>query len=363
MRGYAAFAFQKAVTEPTDEAIAWADKTLMLAERFGLAEERVAALVYRGLSRCFLGDSGGVGDLRAAVDLAKGAGSASVVSVLFNLAFVLWPREGSAVALACYREGLETARRRRFRNEEMAMRAATVGPLYELGRWSEALRVGRRVATWLEEHGADYDRAEVEHRVAQVLLHRGEASAAEGIVERCLAAARDTGDPELTASSLVTSALVAQRKQDRRRALRLARQADAAGRAQPGSYRTELLPDLVRIAVAAEDLRLARRLLEGPELKTARDEHAFVTARAVLAEGEGEFREAAALYRDATKRWATFGLLFEQGMGRLGEGRCLAAVGAPGASTALQRAQRVFARLGARPLLQITQELLVPASG
>jgi tetratricopeptide (TPR) repeat protein len=348
VRGYAALAFQKAVTEPSEEAIAWADKTSALAERFGLAEERVAGLVYRGLSRCFLGDSGGVEDLRAAVALAKASGLASVVSVMFNLAFVLWPREGPAVALACYREGLDTALGRGFRNEEMAMRAATVGPLYELGRWSEALSIGRDVVTWLEEHGADYDRAEVEHRMAQVLFHRGDVSAAEGIVERCLAVARETEDPELTASSLVTSAMVAQRRRDSRRALRLARAADAAGRAQPGSHRTGLLPDLIRIVVAAKDLRLARRLLESPELKTIRDEHAFVTARAVLAEGEAEFRDAASLYREAAERWAAFGLLFEQGMGRLGEGRCLAAVDAPGASSAMRRARRIFQRLGAR---------------
>jgi hypothetical protein len=280
--------------------------------------------------------------------LAKAAGLASAASVMFNLAFVLWPREGPAVALACYREGLDTALRRGFRNEEMAMRAATVAPLYELGRWSEALSIGREVVAWLKEHGADYDRAEVEHRMAQVLLHRGDVSAAEGIVERCLAAGRETGDPELTASSLVTSALVAQRKRDSRRALRFAREADAAGRGQPGAYRTELLPDLLRIAVAAEDLRLARRLLESPELKTARDEHAFVTARAVLAEGEAEFRDAALLYGEAAERWAAFGILFEQGLGRLGEGRCLAAVGAPGASTAHRRARRIFQKLGAR---------------
>jgi hypothetical protein len=127
----------------------------------------------------------------------------------------------------------------------------------------------------------------------------------------------------------------------------LTREADAAGRAQPGSYRTELLPDLVRIAVAAKDLRSARRLLDGPELKTTRDEHALVTARAVLAEGEADFRQAALHYKEAAERWAAFGLPLEEGMTRLGEGRCLAAVGAPGASAALRRAKRIFRTLGA----------------
>ena len=120
VRGYAAFAFQKAVTEPTDEAIAWADKTLMLAERFGLAEERVAGLVYRGLSRCFLGDSGGVGNLRTAVESGEGRGIVvcRLGPVQPGLRPVAERRVGGRPRLLP--EGLETARRRRFRNEEMA---------------------------------------------------------------------------------------------------------------------------------------------------------------------------------------------------------------------------------------------------
>jgi hypothetical protein len=93
------------------------------------------------------------------------------------------------------------------------------------------------------------------------------------------------------------------------------------------------------------------------------DQHAEVTARALLAEQDGEHAEAAALFADAAGRWERFEVPWERAQALLGQGRCLLALGRPAeGEQALAAARDLFASLGASPVLADANRLLAEAT-
>jgi hypothetical protein len=78
-----------------------------------------------------------------------------------------------------------------------------------------------------------------------------------------------------------------------------------------------------------------------------------VTATAIVAEARGEHARALALHQDAADRWKRYGFVLEEGQALFGAGRCLLALGGNVEShKSLQEAREIFARLGARPLIE-----------
>ena len=84
----------------------------------------------------------------------------------------------------------------------------------------------------------------------------------------------------------------------------------------------------------------------------------LVAAEAQLAEAAGDRVEAASMYADAAERWQKFGNVPERAYALLGQGRCLAALGKPGAEEPLREAKELFASMGYRPALSETEALL-----
>jgi Flp pilus assembly protein TadD len=106
------------------------------------------------------------------------------------------------------------------------------------------------------------------------------------------------------------------------------------------------------MAVGLGDLDLARRLAAKTVASRPLDSHALVVLAALEAEHEGLNELAAERFAEAASRWRAFGAPYEEAHARLGEGRCLAALGrGDDASAPLRRAARVFRRLGADPAL------------
>jgi len=118
------------------------------------------------------------------------------------------------------------------------------------------------------------------------------------------------------------------------------------------------LAEMVRTAVASGDVALAERLVNGVEPLFPLHEHALCAARAILAEAAAEHRDAAALYAEAAERWQQFGFVAERAEALLGRGRCLVALGEPGAEEPLSEARELFASMGHRSALDETQALL-----
>ena len=114
----------------------------------------------------------------------------------------------------------------------------------------------------------------------------------------------------------------------------------------------------MRVALALDDEPLARRLASGVQPATPQDEHAVVTAEAQLAEAAGLQADAAQRYHEAAERWREFGNVPERAYALLGQGRCLAALGEPGAEGPLREAEGLFASMGYRPALAETEALL-----
>jgi tetratricopeptide (TPR) repeat protein len=125
-----------------------------------------------------------------------------------------------------------------------------------------------------------------------------------------------------------------------------------------------VLPAEVRMAVELEDMELARRLAAKTVASRAHDGHSLVLLSALESEQEGEYDRAAQRFAEAASRWHAFGAPYEAAQARLGQGRCLVALGrADDAVRPLRDAARVFRRLGAAPALAQTLRLSRPMPG
>ena len=76
---------------------------------------------------------------------------------------------------------------------------------------------------------------------------------------------------------------------------------------------------------------------------------ALASTQAQLAEAAGD-RAAAELYMEAAERWREFGNIPERAYALLGQGRCLAALGEPGAEAPLREAKELLAQWATSPL-------------
>ncbi len=107
---------------------------------------------------------------------------------------------------------------------------------------------------------------------------------------------------------------------------------------------------------------MARELVGRVEPNLPIREHSLATARALLAEAEGEYRAAADQFADAAERWERFGAVLEQAYALLGHGRCLVALGDPAADGTLRDARALFETMGARPRIDECDTLIARAS-
>jgi len=94
------------------------------------------------------------------------------------------------------------------------------------------------------------------------------------------------------------------------------------------------------------------------EPRTPLAEHSLRASRAQLAEAVGDPAEAADRYAEAAARWQEFGDVPERAYALLGRGRCLFALGRPGAEEPLREARDLFAAMGYKPALAETEALL-----
>ena len=177
---YEGMAGDRVMSGHAKEALKWADKALTLADQLGgLPELRPRVLDVRGMARCDLGDFGGMDDLRAALALGLELGSGYDTAVIYNnLAEPVWLVDGSTAALDLCQEGIDFAERRGLGRPAMWLRASTLGPLLDLGRWDEALALAGEAIAWDHAHGGDYLAVGCQRYMTLVRLWRGELDAA-----------------------------------------------------------------------------------------------------------------------------------------------------------------------------------------
>jgi hypothetical protein len=91
---------------------------------------------------------------------------------------------------------------------------------------------------------------------------------------------------------------------------------------------------------------------------TPYDRPPLASAKAQVTEAEGGYAAAAELYRDAAELWRQFSNVPECAYALLGQGRCLRALGDPGADQPLAEARKLFASMGYKPARAETEALL-----
>jgi class 3 adenylate cyclase/tetratricopeptide (TPR) repeat protein len=352
------------VAEKHAEAVVFADRAIELATTLGLPLP-VAALGIGGSARAALGDPKGLDDMRRALDAAtaQGLGHEAVV-VYLNLSVALTSAEGPQAKRELAQQGAVFAQRRGITEILPFLQAAVIEAVADLGLIEEARAL---TATALSHVAADDWMAQVNVRTSDVrlLVRRGEITQSGPLdwIEQMVTRTREFGEPQLL-GEVLTVATIARAAAGEVRAARaaLAELEQVPNVRQTPTYMPSL-PDLVRAALVAGDPSLAARLADGLQPAYPVDQHAVVTARALLAEQRGQHADAAGLFADASARWERFEVPWEQAQALLGQGRCLLAIGQPGeAREPLRTARDIFTTLGARPALNETDKLLAQAT-
>jgi class 3 adenylate cyclase/tetratricopeptide (TPR) repeat protein len=335
------------------EALAYSEKALAIAKDVSAREQVVRAGQYRGFSRCDLGDLGGLEDLQEALRLGVewGLGLETAFAHL-NLGDWLWQAEGPKSGLEVHRQGIAFAERRGLRQVTMWIQAETAWLLFELGEWNDVIRVADEVSTWERTHTGSQLRGIALPCKARVMLLRGQVQEATELASQFLPLAREIRDLQVLLPALSTAALIEQAKGDAPSAARLTE--EWFEKALDGSnwLRGLNLPDGLAVLAAEGAPDLGRTLIETFNPRCAHEDHALLTARAIMAEIDGEAEEGGHLYDEAADRWAAFGNVVERGRCLLGAGRCLVRLERPDeAAVYLRGAEEVFAALRARPLM------------
>jgi predicted ATPase/class 3 adenylate cyclase len=361
-QAYAQIAREHMLSARHKECVEWAQKALRLAERRGLEAVAVMARQFRGVSRCQLGDLGGLDDLRQALDesLELGLGQESVRAHI-NLGGNVWWIEGPSNGLEVHRAGIAFGERRGITGPVLWTKGETLWMLFDLGDWDEVIRLADELIEWDRRQGGTYYGVMALSYKAQVLVRRGEIAKAAALSEEFLPRARKIADPQILAPALVIAAQVEQARDDDSAAVALIEEFDAVTKGLT-VFRVDCGPDGARVCAQAGALVVGERLLEGIEAVMARQRNSLLAARAVLAEAHGRMEEAAALYGEAAAAWVNFGHALERGQALLGLGRCLLALGETDANATLAAARDVFTRLGAGPLVAETDGLLAEAA-
>jgi hypothetical protein len=231
--------------------------------------------------------------------------------------------------------------------------------LFDLGRWDEVVRRAEIGIEWAQRVGPAYPTIIVMPQKALVLLLRGRTADAVPLVEESVLRAREASDPQVLVHALAAAAALALARDQPGEAAQFAAEVEAATRVGAATYRARYLPEFVAIAMAAGRPELAAALLESDYHSTGRTAHSVIAARAVLAEGTGDFEAALTLHEEAAARWAEHGFVLGRAQSLLGLGRCVLALGRPHEAVApLQTARTLFQELGAEPSVRAVDDVL-----
>jgi tetratricopeptide (TPR) repeat protein len=354
---YAELAGNRAVDSDYSEAIAAAERSLQLAADLGLPES-ARALGYRGIARASLGDAQGLSDMRRAIGLAVEQGLGRDAAVLYNnLALATWQHEGPAAALERCGEGIDFCERRGIAEFALGIGAMSLTFSAACGLSERALAGVDSAAAAQAEAAGDVVLIEARSVQLSLLAKRGEGAQAAA-AEQLGTTAREAGEPQMMAMAFAATAQLMLAEGHNERAEALLEELERTGGTRDDPYYAALLPELVRCTLTLGDSGLASRLTAGVEPRTPMQQHALGACRAALAEAAGDHVTAAAGYAEMATRWRQFGNVPELAYALLGQGRCLVALGTPGADGPVREARELFTAMGYLPAASETDALL-----
>jgi class 3 adenylate cyclase/tetratricopeptide (TPR) repeat protein len=353
---YSQIAREHMMSVNSGAALEWSEKALGLAEELRLGFETVRARQFRGMARGYLGDLGGVQDLREALRLSLDLGlGLETVRVHVNLGEAVWLDQGPGQALDLWRAGIDFGDRRGIVGITRWARAQTLWALFDLGRWEELLRVADELISSEQAHGQSYVGALTLPYKAHVLVRSGRVDDAAALAQGFLPRARSIDDPQVLAPALAVAALVEQTRGQNHAAIRLVEELYETTR---DPFRALHVADAVRTCAAVGRLPLARRLLDEVPVAMTRHRCVLLTGEAVVAEAEGHLGRAAEQYAEAAEHWRGYGHVPEQALALLGQSRCLVTLGRPGSKQPLREARDLFGGMGYKQALAEAEALL-----
>lgn len=343
----------------SEQTLALATRAEALIRDHGSETDLAVLLQMRGQARVDVGDvAGGIADAREGLRIALESSPAQfAVAAHVNVGDHVWFTEGPTRGEEAYQAAVELAVRRGAARAGDWARMQTMWTRYDLGRWDDVLEIGERVLQGDPEgRYALTDQLSVLAEIYRrdVLLHRGidEAPDTGDVVEsRLLPSARSIVDGQVVVPVFRVAALLRLGRGDVAGSRSLVEEADELLRDRPG-FRSWLLDWASRVCLAAGAVDLLRSLLERGVEHMTRDANSSASARAVLAEAEGDHPAAVDRYDDAAARWAAFPSVLEHGLALAGAGRNLLALGRSAEATErLRQARGRYASLGATPLV------------
>jgi hypothetical protein len=288
----------------------------------------------------------------------RGAGREAAI-LQNNLAIARYPLQGPRRSLMDFANGIAFCEQRGLRESAAQLEANRPGLLAELGQVAEALDDIERLVPRLEEEGDVFALIEIRGVALACRVARGERPP-DGEAAWLVETARTIGTVDITVIALTAAAAAAFAEGSVEDGRALLSELNGFEGSRNTPYYVRTLPDMVRRALAVDDRTLAERLAEGIVRRHAFDELALWAARAQLAEHARAPEAAAQLYADAAWRWQEFGNMPERAYALLGQGRCLRALGRPGAEEPLLEARELFASMGYEPMVAEADGLLRP---
>jgi class 3 adenylate cyclase/tetratricopeptide (TPR) repeat protein len=327
------------------EAVEAADRAITLAAQLGVPEP-ARALGFRGGARAWMGDGGGLDDMRRAVDLAMQQSLSRDVGVIYgNLSEASYVAEGTRAWLDVVAEGIAFAEERGLAEIALHLSTSRVAALVDSGNLAEAQALIDVLAPRLERAGDALNLVNIGvARIRTSLRGIGSIDTADDALSNARGA-RESGNPELLCQALPAAAAVQLQFGDRDGAIALLGELEAARATRFSTYYPTAVTDAVRVALGAGEPGLARSLVDGLEPTRPLREHALVSVEALIAEEAGDLEVGEDAYREAADRWDPFGVPWESAHARAGLGRCLARLGradesVPEFQAALDIAQR-----------------------
>ena len=342
-----------------EEALRAAAEAVAMAAELGL-DTPVDALLSRAHWRCSSGDPAGLEDYRRGLEMVRERGRArAVAATYFNYAAQVAQFEGPAASLPLFQEGLEFSTSRHDRAMAFSLRLGIAQDLSWAGDWRSALSEAEDLDPMLEEAGNWAELGYLRALEARLLTSLGRAGQAVRLADWLEPLGRGSAEASLRAEAILASAAVRAAEGDGARArVLLAWCLDQPGLRQ-ATYFDWFIPEASRIAAVVGDPSLLARLADlvaaGRPLQPCVEPY----VRALVAECAGDAESAEPLYADAAAAWSRLGVPHELALSRLGQARCLLALGRKGpARSALVEAAHLLTLLGARPALDEVQALL-----
>jgi class 3 adenylate cyclase/tetratricopeptide (TPR) repeat protein len=361
-RAYARHAGYLFIVGDNEGALRRARQGLALARELRMGREEVLALNYLGGAQSLLGDPAGLDALQEAVrrGLDLGLGSETAIA-MNNLAENLRYLQGPAASLDVWVELVALARERGLSTSLAWARMGEGGARFDLGEWDEVLAIEAEAEAWDRAHGVSPFGTTMRLLAGWVALRRGHLEGAVARTRDILPRVQRIGYAEYEAPAYAQLAELAVARGSEREA-RAMLDAFARASASDRLWRTTLLPVVVRILARLGDLERARALVtDPPPVMSERERLSLASARAILAEAEGDHARAAGAYREAVDGWRAYGMPIELGQLLVGLARCERSLGrVDAARDAARAAIEVLTPLDAHPLAREAEGLLAP---